>query len=122
MLQRLICGSVLVGLALAVPGAPALGQDLARVRGHAPDSALREVVTFLETDSAVQAAPRGAGQFLLIEEQEGRLRVVARVASKVDLHVLGRRAGDLAISGLFPRGVVASSRVEYYVFRPAAGG
>ena len=75
------------------------------------------VMEFLEADSTVQAVSAAHQQFVLIEDREGTLRIVAHVVSKVDLHRLGRATGGFTISGFFPSGIVAPSRIQYYVFR-----
>ena len=88
---------------------PALQDSLDAKRGR--------VMEFLETDSTVQAVPAAHRQFLLIEDREGTLRIVAHAVSKVDLHQLGRATAGRMISGFVQPGVVAPSKIEYYVFR-----
>jgi hypothetical protein len=101
---------------IAAQGNPLLAQD-------SRDSVRARVVRFLNTDSTVQAVSAAQREFLLIEDREGTgLRIVARVASKVDLYRLGRTTPDHVISGFFQPGIVAPGRIEYYVFRWVADG
>ncbi len=113
-----IAATIVVGLLCVAPAAAQNDSLLFLARRASLDSASARVLSFLEADSTVQAAPATRWQFLLIEDQESELRIVARVVSKVDLHQLGRATGGgHVISGFVQPGIVAPSTIEYYVFR-----
>ena len=111
-----IAATSVVALLCAAPVAAQTDSLLLLARASM-DSASARVLSFLEADSTVQAVPAAHRQFLLIEDREGALRIVARVASKVDLHLLGRATGAHVFAGFVQPGIVAPSKVEYYVFR-----
>ena len=111
-----IAATIVVALLCVAPAA-AQTDSLFLARRASVDSAFARVFSFLEADSTVQVVPTTRRQFLLIEDQEGELRIVARAVSKVDLHQLGRAVGVHMISGFRQPGIVAPSKVEFYVFR-----
>ncbi len=111
-----IAATSVVALLCAAPVAAQTDSLLLLARASM-DSANARVLSFLEADSTVQAVPATRRQFLLIEDREGTLRIVAHAVSKVDLHQLGRAVGVHMISGFRQPGIVAPSKVEYYVFR-----
>jgi len=111
-----IAAATVVALVCAAPVAAQTDSLLLLARASL-DSASARVKSFLEADSTVQTVPATRRQFLLIEDREGALRIVARVVSKVDLHQLGRATGGHVTSGFVQPGIVAPSKIEYYVFR-----
>ena len=112
-----IAATIVVALLCVAPAAAQTDSLLFLARRASAYSASARVLSFLEADSTVQAVPATRRQFLLIEDQESELRIVARVVSKVDLHQLGRATGGHVISGFVQPGIVAPSKIEYYVFR-----
>ncbi len=111
-----IAATIVVALLCVAPAAAQTDSLLFLARRASADSAIARVLSFLEADSTVQVVPATRRQFLLIEDREGTLRIVAHAVSKVDLHQLGRATGG-HMSGFVQPGVVAPSKIEYYVFR-----
>ena len=92
-----IAATIVVALLCVAPAAAQTDPRLTPARLDSAraslDSARARVWRFLEADSAVQTVSATRRQFLLIEDREGILRIVAHVVSKVDLHQLGRATG-----------------------------
>lgn len=82
-----IAATTMVGLLCA---APVAAQTDPLPVPASLDSARARVWRFLEADSTVRTVSATRRQFLLIEDHDGILRIVAHVVSKVDLHQLGR--------------------------------